>query len=301
MAKSRLIHLLLSLTLVFTIMGGFALTNTAAFAQTPTPTPTPTSTPQPTLTLDSKYPVLTNDSGQSFTFGVDIKYAGNDKKTFNISATPPPGWSATTTAGYPETQVSAVQISPVDINTPSTESVKVNLIPNQGKLPDPGDYTVTLKVSSGSLTQSIDLKATVKAKYSFTMTTETGNLNTQATAGKENHFSVSLINTGSAPIDKLSFTSTKPDGWIINFKPDKVDSLGSGQTTQVDVVITPPEGKTIAGDYIINLKSDNGTVSKDMDVRVTVLTPTIWGWVGIIIIVVVIAGLAVLFMKLGRR
>jgi uncharacterized membrane protein len=66
-------------------------------------------------------------------------------------------------------------------------------------------------------------------------------------------------------------------------------------------VITPPQGKTIAGDYMINFKADTGSISQDMDVRVTVLTPTIWGWVGIIVIVVVIAGLAVLFMKLGRR
>jgi uncharacterized membrane protein len=35
--------------------------------------------------------------------------------------------------------------------------------------------------------------------------------------------------------------------------------------------------------------------------RVTVLTPTVWGWIGLIIVVLVIAGLGVLFMKLGRR
>ncbi len=58
----------------------------------------------------------------------------HDKKTFNLSVTAPPGWTATITAGYPEAQVSAVQISPVDINTPSTESVKVNLISESRKL-----------------------------------------------------------------------------------------------------------------------------------------------------------------------
>jgi uncharacterized repeat protein (TIGR01451 family) len=130
---------------------------------------------------------------------------------------------------------------------------------------------------------------------------ENGRLSTNATAGKENHYSVSLVNTGSAAIDNVAFTSTKPDGWIVNFKPDKVESLGAGQTQQVDVVITPPEGKTIAGDYMINLTADNGTQSSELDVRVTADTPSIWGYVGIIIVVVVIAGLIVLFMKLGRR
>ncbi len=291
MAKSRLVHLILSLVLVFTMVGGFLAAQTAVLA----------ADAPPTLTLDSKYPVLTNDSGQPYTFGVDIKYAGTDKKTFNLSAIAPPGWSASITAGYPEKRVLAVQIKPVDVNTPSTESVKVNLTPNQGNLPDPGDYITTLKVSSDSLTQSIDLKATVKAKYAFTMATDTGNLNTQANAGKENHFSFKLNNTGSASIDKINFTNNKPDGWVVNFKPDKVETLGSGQTQQVDVVITPPEGKTIAGDYMVNLQAGTGKISRNMAVRVTVATPTIWSVVGIVIIVVVIGGLAVLFMILGRR
>ena len=98
-----------------------------------------------------------------------------------------------------------------------------------------------------------------------------------------------------------TFTADKPEGWTVTFKPEKVDSLGAGQTQQEDVVITPPEGKTIAGDYVITLHASNDKVNQSMQVRVTVLTPSIWGWVGIIIIVVVIAGLAVLFMRLGRR
>jgi uncharacterized membrane protein len=235
-----------------------------------------------------------------YTFDVDIKYSGADRRALALSATAPQGWSAYTTAGYPEREVTSVQIGPAAFES-ATETVKVTLMPNYGTLPEPGDYTVTLRVSSGELSQSLDLKATVKAKYTLNMGTDTGNLNARVTAGKENHFAVNLINAGSAPIDSLSFTATKPEGWTVSFKPEKVDSLSSGQRQQVDVVITPPEGKTIAGDYMINLKADNGTQNAAMDVRVTVLTPSIWGWVGIIIIVVVIGGLAVLFMKLGRR
>jgi uncharacterized membrane protein len=317
MVKSRLIRLVFSVALVVFLMGGFVLASTAAFAADPTPTPTDTTTPtatptptptsspasgaQPTLTLDSTYPVLTNDSGQTFTYTVNIHYAGFDKKTFDLNITAPPGWTANVTAGYPVSQISAIQIIPTDINTPSTQSVTVNAIPDQGNLPEPGNYTTTLKVSSGSLSQSIDLKAVVKAKYSFVMTTPTGNLATQATAGNENHFSFTVTNTGSAPIDKVNFTSTNPSGWVVTFKPNNIDSLGASQTQQIDAVITPPQGKTIAGDYIINFKADTGTISQTLDVRVTVATPTIWGWLSLIIIAVVIVGLAVLFMKLGRR
>jgi len=38
-----------------------------------------------------------------------------------------------------------------------------------------------------------------------------------------------------------------------------------------------------------------------MDVRVTVETPTIWGWVGVAIIAIVVIGLIVIFMRFGRR
>jgi uncharacterized membrane protein len=51
----------------------------------------------------------------------------------------------------------------------------------------------------------------------------------------------------------------------------------------------------------VNITANNGTMSQTLALRVTVSTPTIWGWVGIIIVVLVIAGLAVLFVKLGRR
>jgi uncharacterized membrane protein len=87
----------------------------------------------------------------------------------------------------------------------------------------------------------------------------------------------------------------------VTFSPDKVTSLAAGQTQQENIVITPPEGKTVAGDYIITLYASNAQVSENLDIRVTVETPSIWGILSIVIIVVVIAGLAFLFLKLGRR
>ena len=62
----------------------------------------------------------------------------------------------------------------------------------------------------------------------------------------------------------------------------------------------PPE-KAIAGDYSITLNSDSPKANDDVELRVTVVTPTIWGWVGIGIVLAVIVGLALLFRQLGRR
>ncbi len=294
MAKSRIIHLMLCLVLVLTVTGGF-LAATAAYAQE-TPTVTPTPTPA-SLKLESTYPSLSADSGQSFTFDFDIKYSG-DRQLFNLNSTTQPGWDVTFTSSSGKT-ITAVQLGPVDYTI--TESIKINMTPSLGQIPVPGEYPLTVTVSSGSLSQTINLKATVKAKFDFELTTPTGNLNTSATAGKENHSAIQVKNAGTAAIDKLAFTSNAPEGWIVTFNPSQIDTIGAGQTQQVDAIITPPGGKTVAGDYTVNITANNGTISQTLSLRVTVSTPTIWGWVGIIIVVLVIAGLAVLFIKLGRR
>ncbi len=110
-----------------------------------------------------------------------------------------------------------------------------------------------------------------------------------------------LANSGSAAIENITFSSSKPEGWSVTFTPEKVDSLDSGLTQEVDVVINPPR-KTIAGDYEITLRAESKEFSPDrMKVRVTVLTPTIMGWIGVLIVLAVIAGVGVIFWRLGRR
>jgi uncharacterized membrane protein len=293
MSKSWLIHLMLGLVLVLTLSSGF-MAATAAFAQSPAATPTTTPA---SLKLESTYPSLSADSGQSFSFDFDIKYSG-DRQLFNLNSTTQPGWDVAFTSSSGKT-ITAVQLGPVDYTI--TESIKINMTPSLGQIPAPGDYPLTVTVSSGTLSQTINLKATVKARYSFELSTPTGNLNTSSTSGTENHSPMQVRNTGSAAIDKLAFTASSPEGWIVTFSPNQIDTIGAGQTQQVEVIITPPGGKTVAGDYMVNITANNGTISRTLDLRVTVSTPTIWGWVGIIIVVLVIAGLAVLFIKLGRR
>ena len=99
----------------------------------------------------------------------------------------------------------------------------------------------------------------------------------------------------------ITFTSTHPDGWEIKFSPDKAETLKTSDQKTIDVNIKPP-AKTVAGDYMISLQVSGKQASADkMDIRVTVKTPTIWGWVGVIIIVIVVAGLFVIIMRFGRR
>jgi uncharacterized membrane protein len=86
----------------------------------------------------------------------------------------------------------------------------------------------------------------------------------------------------------------------VAFTPDKIDALGPGEVRQIKMEILAPE-RTIAGDYMMTLTSNSPEANKSVDFRVTVSTPTVWGWIGFGIVGLVVLGLAVVFFRLGRR
>lgn len=182
----------------------------------------------------------------------------------------------------------------------SGNSVKIVVQSVPGQLPEPGDYTVTFGVSSEEESATIELTARVSPYYDFAMVTQTLQLTTQVTAGEDNHLAVLMINSGLTTIDNLTLTSIQPEGWTVTYHPEKIESLAPGITQEVDVVIMPSE-ETAAGDWPVTLRAKSEQVFDEFELRVTVLTPDIWGWVIILIIVVVIAGVGVAFWRLGKR
>ncbi len=306
MSKTKAVHYLLCFVLLFFMLSGLAGNQVSFAAQDDgrgsflLPPGQEEPPAEEKIELETKFPVLSNKSGEIFNFDIELKYLGPERKRFNIAFTTPSGWAAFATAGFPERQIEAIEMGAA-ANFPVTEKIKIKFGPITGKFPEKGDYILTLEASSGDLKAAFDFKAVVTARYEFGMFTETGRLNTQVDAGKENHFAILLINTGSAAIENITFSSIKPRGWDVTFEPEKVDLLESELTKEVDVVISPPDG-TIAGDYEITLRAESKEFSPDrMKVRVTVLTPTIMGWIGILIVLAVIAGVGVIFWRLGRR
>ena len=86
----------------------------------------------------------------------------------------------------------------------------------------------------------------------------------------------------------------------MEFKPERLETLAPGELKQVEVSITPAE-QALVGDYSVGITSDAGRISKAVELRVTAMASSGWGWIGIGIIVLVVAGLVVLFIRLGRR
>jgi uncharacterized membrane protein len=257
-----------------------------------------------TIEMRAIHPRIEAIAGGDFVFEVEFKYAGGDmmgeSRSFELSHTAPKDWEVYMTPQFEkEKHISAIDIKPMGV----TYGDKTRLVASAPfwPLPEPGEYKITLEAVSGDLKGSLEVTAVITARYNLLLAPSGERLNTTATAGRDNYFSIEVGNLGTAPIDKINFSSDKPEGWTIDFSPDKVDSLEALDMQTVDINIKPPPD-TIAGDYMVTIRGSGvQATSTELNIRVTVETPTVWGWVGVAIIVVVIVGLVFIFMRFSRR
>lgn len=246
------------------------------------------------IKLTSQYPVLTTASGQTLKFTVDLKNEINKPLTTSLVAQPPQGWTVRFKPQFGDQQISSIQLKEngsetlsVEIDTPATAEAK--------------EYPVTVQARAGGFEASATIKVSLKGTQDLKMGSLAGTLNTSVTAGTKTPIDFVVGNAGTAPVRNLNFVTKKPsDKWTIEFKPDKIDSLGPGEVRQIKMEILAPE-RTIAGDYMLTLTANSPETNKSSEFRVTVSTPTIWGWIGFGIVGMVVLGLAVVFFRLGRR
>jgi uncharacterized membrane protein len=246
------------------------------------------------IKLSSQYPVLSSASGQTLKFTIDLKNETNKPLPTNLVAQAPQGWTVRFKPQFGDQQISSIQLKEngsetlsVEIDTPATADAK--------------EYPVSIQARAGAFEASTNIKVSLKGTQDLKMGSLAGTLNASVTAGTKAPIDFVVGNAGTAPIRNLGFVTKKPsDKWTVEFKPDKIDSLGPGEVRQIKMDILAPD-RTIAGDYMLTLTANSAEVTKSADFRVTVSTPTIWSWLGFGIVGLVVIGLAVVFFRLGRR
>jgi uncharacterized membrane protein len=256
--------------------------------------------PETKFEATARYPIMRDVSGKSFTFVISLVYQGTEPRAFDLDLTAPVGWIGEIKPSSGDVVIESITLQP---GKTYPDTVNVVITPPPAELPEPGEYKATFNAGSGELRASVELTAVVTEippTYQLYVSTATGLLSMQAKAGEDNHITVILENYGTGTLENITFTSTKSEGWSTTFTPYNVDALEPGLQQEVDITITPP-AKTIAGDYAVLLKFLSEKATSTLEMRVTVVTPTIWGGAGIGIAVAVVAGLAVLFRRLGRR
>ncbi len=258
------------------------------------------------LYFDITIPKIQAEEGETFSFDLYATYImgdepygldpeEDDQKTFDITVEYPEGWYAVAMSG-------TTNISAINLTSGKQQSMKIATVPVTSQ--EPGEYTITMTFKSAiegdPLEASIDVTAVLTATYELEFTTKSGLLSEDMTSGKDNHFKLLVNNNSSTSLENIKITSTEPEGWRVSFDTDKIESIEAGDSKEIDMTVNPAE-KAIAGDYMLTLSASSDKASDEMDLRVTVETPTIWGIVGIGIIVVVIIAVAIIFTRLGRR
>jgi uncharacterized membrane protein len=247
------------------------------------------------VTLTSDFPELKGAAGGDFTFNLTLHNDTAAETTFSMDATGPAGW---TVAAKPAGQAQATSTT---VKPGSTGSITVTASPPADVAAD--TYPISVTTTGGGKNAKLDLAVTITGTYTLALSTPDQVLSTSANAGSEKDLTLTLSNTGSAPITNLALTANAPTGWKVEFAPATVESLpptGTGGPVTVTAKITP-SGDAIAGDYEMTITGKGAEATDDVSIRVRVETPQLWWIVGIVLIVLVFAGLYWVFRTYGRR
>jgi uncharacterized membrane protein len=249
---------------------------------------------QEDFTVTTSYPVLQGQTDAKFEFSLEVNNKSEVDKSFNLSGQAPAKWEMNFKPAYEQKQISSFRVK-----GGSSQTVTVEVTPPRDA--QSGSFPVVVSISSGDKKQDVKLTVVLTGIYKLDAGTPTGLLSLEALAGKSANMSVFVKNTGSAVNKNISFSSFKPENWKVEFKPEKIEALEPNALKQVEVTISPA-GQALVGDYSVGVSVDGEKgSSKTVELRVSVKTSAAWGWIGIIIIVLVIAGLGGLFLWLGRR
>jgi len=245
------------------------------------------------LQLTTSYPVLRGQTDAKFEFSLDVNNKIESDRTVNLAAVGPEKWEINFKPSYEQKLISSFRLK-----GGSSQTVAVEVTP--AKDVSPGEYPILVRVTSGEKKAEASLKVVLTGIYKIDAGTPTGVLSLEAFPGKPANFSVFVKNTGSAVQRNVTFSSFKPENWEVKFNPEKLDALEPDALKQVEVTITPA-AQALVGDYSVGVLVNGEKSDKTIEMRVTVKASTAWGWIGIGVIVLVIAGLSALFVWLGRR
>jgi uncharacterized membrane protein len=245
------------------------------------------------IQLTTSYPVLRGQTDARFEFSIDVLNKNELDRTFNIAAIAPEKWETNIKPAYEQKQISSFRIK-----GGQSQSVAVEVSPPKDALA--GEYPILVRVTSGDKKAEVKLTVALTGIYKLDAGTPTGILSLEAMPGKPANLSLFVKNTGSAVNRNISFSSFKPENWEVTFKPEKIEALEPNGLKQIEVTIKPA-AQSLVGDYSVGVMVDGEKANKTIEFRVTVKASTAWGWIGIGVILFVIAGLSALFIWLGRR
>lgn len=246
----------------------------------------------PSISLSCDLPTLTGAPTTTFRYNVTLKNDGSDEPSVNLTADAPNVFQV-------KFRLAGQEITNLPLPSKDVKNLSIEVSPVADV--SAGTYPIKIMAQGSQASAELDLTAEVTGQASLTVTAPDGRLSGQAYAGKDSSIKVTIRNDGSAPARGIELSSTEPTGWTVTFDPTKIDEIGANQQVDVTAHIRPSD-KAVAGDYMVDItaKPSEGA-SKTAEFRITVLTSTLWGIVGVILIAIAVGVVALAVMRFGRR
>ena len=264
--------------------------------------PDPPASTDTGASITVTYPALSGPSTSEFEFEIVIDNDTGADTSFSLSAAALDqngqvlsGWDITFSPSFGQERV----ISSISVGDALNERIDVRVTPPRNT--PPGDYLIPVQVQDDAgFEADALLLVTIRGRGEVFLGTDTGLLNLDATAGEEASTKFRLTNFGTAELVDINLLADAPSGWEVSFELSPIPSLPANQ--QIDIVTTVlPAADAIPGDYLVTLRSNHPDTNASLELRVTVAQSTIWGWLGIVLVVLVLVILGALFLRLGRR
>jgi uncharacterized membrane protein len=227
----------------------------------------------------------------NFNFSAELKNRTAEKQLYALKAEAPRGWNVSFKANQK-------QVTSVEIEANNTTSVTVEIDPPDNS--KAATYQIPITAATNATSARLDLEVVITGSYAMELTTPTGLLSTDITAGSVERVELVVKNTGSSELNDIKLSFSAPAKWDVTFEPDTITQLVPGGSTHVFAGIKADK-KAIPGDYVVNLEAKTPEVSSKASFRMSVETRMLWGWIGVLIILAALGSVYRLFRKYGRR
>lgn len=241
-----------------------------------------------------RFSSLTGGNDGVFEYSLGLRNLTEQRANLELTAVVPQGWNVGFFPSY-ERDKRIISVS-IDAGAAATVTVVVTPASNA----EPGRYDIEFTASGGEKDLTTDFVVDLTGARALRLGAPDGRLNTVGSPGGLAEMTMTVTNSGGAPLEFINVAGQAPDGWDLEFDPATLNFLEPGDVREVRLNIQTAQ-EAIPGDYRLTVAALGQGVGDQVDIVVTVTQSTIWGWVGLGGVVIVLGAMAGLFLRLGRR
>lgn len=245
------------------------------------------------VTLSSDFPSLRGASGTTFTFNLTLRNESAEDLTFAVTAVGPEGWEVNATLTGQTQAASAV------VKASGNAAVSVSAKPPADVAP--GTFPINVRATVGDRTIDAQLSVEVTGTNAMTLTTPDQRLSNSGSAGAAITQQLVVKNDGTQPLQQVVISATAPTDWTVTYSPSDTIATIAPKGEQTITATIVPSNDAIAGDYAVTYRATTTGANGTVDIRMTIETSPLFGFVGLALIAVVLFGLWWVFQKYGRR